>query len=133
MAIAVTALVLAFLLSYGLTPIIRDIAVRLDFVDRPDGQRKIQSTPIALGGGFTLLIVTPLVVWLLALWWGNDLWLTARRPTTVVGLLAAVVVLGIVGLLDDTRGMRGSHKLFWQLVAALVVTGSGFTVPTKGR
>lgn len=130
MAIAVSALVLAFLISYGLTPLIRDLAVRFDFVDRPDGQRKIQANPVSLGGGISLLIVTPLVVWLMGMWWGPDLWHTTLVPASLIGLVVAVVVLGIVGVLDDGRGLRGSYKLLWQVLAACLVMGAGFSIPS---
>jgi UDP-GlcNAc:undecaprenyl-phosphate GlcNAc-1-phosphate transferase len=129
MAIAVSALVLAFVLSYFLTPIIRDLAARCDFVDRPDGQRKIQVKPISLGGGLSLLVVAPLVVWLMDRWWGPDLFLMTQASQSLIGLAAAVLVLGIVGVLDDSRGIRGSYKLLWQVVAVLMVTGTGFRIP----
>ncbi len=129
MAIAVAALVIAFLLSYALTPAIRRLALRWDFVDRPDGQRKIQAMPVSLGGGVTLLVVTPLVVWLISLWWGQDIYLMARRPLSLVGLGAAAIILGMVGILDDWRGMKGSYKLLWQVLAASLIMGAGFTIP----
>jgi UDP-GlcNAc:undecaprenyl-phosphate GlcNAc-1-phosphate transferase len=129
MAIAVSALVLAFLFSYGLTPLIRRLALRCDFIDRPDGQRKIQTIPVALGGGIGLLIVTPLVVWLITIWWGPDLWFTATSPASLFGLAAGACILGLVGLFDDGYGMRGSYKLLWQVLATSVVMGAGFKIP----
>lgn len=129
MAVAVAALVLAFLMSYALTPLIRNLAVKLDFVDRPDGHRKIQTKPVSLGGGLSLLLVTPVVVWLLSSWWGEDLFLTARRPMSLAGLGVAALVLGLVGVVDDWRGMRGSYKLLWQVLAACVIMGAGLKIP----
>jgi UDP-GlcNAc:undecaprenyl-phosphate GlcNAc-1-phosphate transferase len=132
MAIAISALVLAFILSYSLTPVIRELAGRLGFVDRPDGQRKIQVKPVSLGGGVSLLIVAPFVVWLIGMWWGSDLFLMTRGFQSLVGLAAAVLVLAVVGVLDDSRGVRGSYKLLWQVVAVLLVTGAGFRIPRLG-
>jgi len=129
MAIAVAALVVAFLLSYAITPLVRRVAIHFGFVDRPDGQRKIQTNAVSLGGGITLLIVTPVVVWLMINWWGPDLWLMTRRSMSLAGLGVAALVLGVVGILDDSRGMKGSYKLLWQVIAASLIMGAGFKVP----
>ncbi len=132
MAVAVAALLLAFLLSYLVTPFVRRVAVRFDFVDRPDAHRKIQDSAVALGGGAVLLIVTMSVVPLLGVWWGWDLWMMASNPLSVIGLCAAATLLVTVGLVDDAFGIRGSYKLFWQVVAASLVMGAGLSVPNLG-
>ena len=132
MAIAVAALVLAFLLSYWITPLARGLALRHDFVDRPDAHRKMQTSAVALGGGAVLLMVTLGVVLLVSIWWGWDLWMMARKPSSILGLCGAAVLLVTVGLVDDAVGIRGSYKLFWQVVAASLVMGAGLNVPELG-
>ena len=132
MAIAVASLILAFLLSYLLTPLTRRIAIRYEFVDRPDAHRKMQDSAVALGGGAVLLAATLTVVSVIAIWWGWDLWLITRHPLSVVGLLGAALLLVTVGLVDDAIGMRGSYKLLWQVVAASLVMGAGLNVPAIG-
>ncbi len=129
MAIAVAALALSFLLSYLLTPVIGRLATRYDFVDRPDGRRKMQSNPVSLGGGLVLLIATSSVVALTAWWWGPDLLWIATRPNSLMGLAFAVGLLAVVGIIDDRFGVRGSLKLFWQVVAASMILGTGLTIP----
>ena len=134
MAIAVAALILAFVISYVVTPLVRRLAIRFDFVDRPDGQRKIQASAVALGGGFSLMIATPLVFCLVLWWWGHDLWLmtsqATREPGATLGLVFAGLLLAIVGLLDDAIGVRGSYKLLWQVIAATIVMGTGLSIPS---
>ena len=136
MAIAAAALGLAFLISYLLTPLVRRAAIRYDFVDRPDGKRKIQSNPVALGGGIMLLIAAPLVVGIVIAWWGPDLWLmtsqASKEPGAIIGLAIAGILLAVVGLLDDGFGLRGSYKLLWQMIAAGLVMGTGLSVPKIG-
>ncbi len=129
MAIAVAALILSFLLSYLLTPLIRRAAVHWGFVDRPDAHRKIQTSAVSLGGGIGLFIATFVVVHLAAVLWGWDLWLMTDKPISVIGLGAAAVLLVTVGLVDDAVGIRGSYKLFWQVVAASLVMGGDLNVP----
>ena len=55
-------LLLSFLLSLGLTAVVRKVAVRVGFVDRP-GHRKIHSNPKPLGGGVAIFagVVVPLL------------------------------------------------------------------------
>ena len=132
MAIAVAAPFSHFFLSYLITPLVRDVAIRHDFVDRPDSRRKMQTSAVALGGGAVLLIVTLSVVLLAGVWWGWDLWMMAQRPSSVLGLCGAAVLLVTVGLIDDAVGIRGSYKLFWQVVAASLVMGAGLSVPRLG-
>lgn len=130
MPIAVTALVIAFLLSYFVTPIVRQLAVRFDFVDRPDGRRKIQAQAVSLGGGVSLVICTFAVVLLACALWGPDLIFMTARRLSLIGLAVASLLVAIVGVLDDGRGIRGSYKLLWQVIAASLVMGTGFSVPS---
>jgi len=55
-------MVVSFLLSLGLTAVVRRMAVRVGFVDRP-GHRKIHYIPKPLGGGVAILLamVIPMV------------------------------------------------------------------------
>ena len=88
MAIAIASLGLAFLISYLLTPAVRRAALRFNFVDRPDGGRKLQAKPVALGGGISLLIVTPIVFVLISMWWGSDLWMMTSQAAKEPGGIA---------------------------------------------
>ena len=135
MAIAIAAFLLAFVLSYLLTPLIRYLAMKVGFVDRPDGGRKLQSKPVALGGGLSLVIATPLAIGVI--WWlmGKDavelLGYNAsyvRSYRMIISISTAAVILMIVGLVDDGIGMKGSHKLLFQFIAATLVAGIGLQV-----
>lgn len=137
MNIAVATFLFAFLASYGLTPIIRAVARRLNFVDRPDGRRKMQRAPVALGGGLSLVICTPLTVFVLCWMVGPDILLAIPKfdfnydtniPWSILGLLVAGILLAIVGVIDDSRGMSGRHKLIWQIVAVSFACGSGLQI-----
>jgi UDP-GlcNAc:undecaprenyl-phosphate GlcNAc-1-phosphate transferase len=123
-AILVTSSV-ALVSALVLTPIVRRIAIRHHFVDRPDGRRKMQKAPVALGGGSAVLLAVLIGVALLAaIWTAYDINEIANlRP--LVGLFAAATLICVVGLVDDYMQIRGRTKLFWQLVAAAIVTFAG--------
>ena len=135
MAIAVAAFLLAFLLSYLLTPLIRTVSRRIGFVDKPDGGRKIQSSAVALGGGLSLVISTPIAIGIIWCLMGEDagelLGYHAsyiRSYWMIVSISTAAAILTIVGLIDDGIGMKGSHKLLFQVIAATLVAGIGLQV-----
>lgn len=111
-----------------LTPLVRMAAIRLGLVDRPDGRRKIHAQPIPVAGGVAVLITAATV--LLGGLVVSDSWkdILGERWVTFVGLGAAAAVLAVIGVIDDYRGMRGSHKLLGQLVAVAIVIACGTEV-----
>jgi len=126
-----TSLLVIAALSVGICaavmPFARRLAVCLGLVDRPDGQRKMQTRPIPLAGGITVLLSVCGAL-------GAVLPLADTTPTRtadgtfLAGLLAAAVVICGVGVVDDLRGLRGRHKLLGQLAAVGIVLASGVLV-----
>jgi len=119
---------IAFLSSVIATVAMMKIAHRVGLTDRPDSHRKIQREPVALGGGVAVFI--GLLVALAAL-----VALPNRFHDQVLEggrdlgwLLAACLVILLVGLLDDRFNLRGRHKLVGQVAAALVLVYAGFRI-----
>jgi UDP-GlcNAc:undecaprenyl-phosphate GlcNAc-1-phosphate transferase len=126
LAIAIVATFsVALVASLYLTPLVRRVALEHGFVDRPDGRRKMQNGPVALGGGSAILAALLLGVALLSVvWLFYDIdGIENLKPLT--GLFAATILICLVGLYDDYFEMRGRTKLFWQLIAAAIVTFAG--------
>src|SRR5580692_10770661 len=114
------------LVSYLLTPAVRALANRFGVVDLPNVRRSHQR-PTARGGGVALFIAVQ-VACLLAfslpwprlpggldfVWWQH--------------FALASLILFIVGIIDDVRGMKPVIKLGGQTLAALlmVLTGTKF-------
>ena len=55
------AIVTSVVLAWLITPIVKKIAIKLEFVDRPGG-RKIQANPVSLGGGIAVFLATLLAI-----------------------------------------------------------------------
>lgn len=113
----VVGFLLAFLLSVGLTPLIRKIALHFGVMDKPDGKRKIHTQPIARLGG--LAIFAAFTITVLAM-------LPASRQLAT--LLLGSAILATVGAIDDIRGLKASTKLIMQVLAAGIVLSGGIGI-----
>jgi len=134
MLLIFTVFALALIASLALTASVRYLARLWNFVDRPDGQRKIQREPVALGGG--LAIFGACLVALAFIGATRDFWdwkeiqaiflLQGYQAPPLnfyqLGLLmiSAAVLCG-VGLYDDRHHLRGRTKLLWQILACAVI------------
>ena len=107
---------------------VRDLAEHRGFVDRPDGKRKSQKAPVALGGGLAILLSTSVAIAIVAYIYAEFARERIDNVSSLVGLGVAAVLLCLVGLYDDLYDMRGLTKLIWQIVAACIVAGSGSDV-----
>ena len=124
----------SFAIAWAMTWAVRSVAPRLGFVDRPGG-RKIHANPKPLGGGVALFagVAGPLVAALVA---AHVPAITHRLPIDpayvsgaaeqtpmAVGLLATLLVMHVLGLVDDRRALGPYVKLTVQLaaIAAFVI------------
>jgi UDP-GlcNAc:undecaprenyl-phosphate/decaprenyl-phosphate GlcNAc-1-phosphate transferase len=106
--------------SLLLTPLARWLAWRRGSLDRADGQRKLQPSPVPHLGGLAVFaaLVTGVVVGFC-----GDGW--AAQGSLPLALLASAALICLVGWCDDEFGLRVRWKLFGQVVATLplVLTG----------
>jgi UDP-GlcNAc:undecaprenyl-phosphate GlcNAc-1-phosphate transferase len=119
------AFVVSVSLSWVLTPLMLRMAVRRSILDIPD-DRKAQSSPVPYLGGVAIVLAFSLTVLVAGL--------LAARTAGVVSLawvLGAAVVLSVVGLLDDLRGLNPFLRLAVEVGAGLVVyaTDPGINFP----
>ncbi len=123
-----TPLTFAAALVVGLfvTPIVRSLAHRLDLLDHP-GARKVHRVAVPRLGGIAMAIAFGVAIGLATLA-SPDLGAIGLRPNRAPAILAGVSLLLLVGIIDDTRGMRALVKLTFQAAAALVAFGLGLSL-----
>ena len=109
-------LLFSFSVSAILTPVMRLVALKLNIVDVPGG-RKIHEKPTPLLGG--VAIVVAFSVALLA---------NMVLERDVVFMLCGGVVVALMGLADDWRGVSARLKLFVQILIVLILIHSGIVL-----
>jgi UDP-GlcNAc:undecaprenyl-phosphate GlcNAc-1-phosphate transferase len=120
--------IVAATLGTLLAPLVQRLAARVRFVDLPDRHHKQHRKAVPLGGGLLISLSTAAGLVSIVLISPVVRMLIARDATLIRGLILASVTLIVVGVIDDWRGMRGLHKLFGQIVAALLLTSQGLEI-----
>ncbi len=122
--------VLAFIIAFTATPIVRKLAFRVGAVDVPKDERRMHNKPIALMGGAA--IITGFIVSL-----AFDLVTTSNILTPgreLLGLLTGIAIIALLGVLDDIKTLGSKTKLAFQLAAALsvvLISGTRISVITN--
>lgn len=106
-------LMLSVLITIGLIPVLKLLALRFNAVDLPN-HRKVHSSPMPKVGGVAMALgaVVPILLW-------------SPGNRFVSSLLLGAGVLVIFGLLDDLKEMDYRGKLAGQVMAALIVVFYG--------
>jgi UDP-N-acetylmuramyl pentapeptide phosphotransferase/UDP-N-acetylglucosamine-1-phosphate transferase len=119
----VAALLAAFSATYLLTPAVRGLARRVGAVDLPN-ERRPHQRPTARGGGLAVILGF-YAACLLGLGMGGESRAGGFDFHWVTGFFPASLLLLVVGLVDDVRGMRPWKKLAGQIAAASWIAVSG--------
>jgi UDP-GlcNAc:undecaprenyl-phosphate GlcNAc-1-phosphate transferase len=119
-------LVLSALISFGLTALVRRLALYYGVVDKPDNARKIHTAPVPLLGGVAIFISFSVCLVAAALTTGRVI--GAITWPMLIGLIAGGAILIIGGALDDIKNLPPRLQILFPLAATLVVILSGVGV-----
>ncbi|WKZ81999.1 MAG: MraY family glycosyltransferase [Acidimicrobiia bacterium] len=115
----------AFGVALVATPLVMVLARRIGAVDRP-GPRRVHTKPIPTAGGLAAAIAV------LGVAWGARLVSERIRELDtrpLIGLTLAAVVILILGLVDDVKGVRPWWKIAGVVAAAVVLYAYGYGIP----
>ena len=107
-----------FILVGILTPIMRKIAISINAVDKPNSDRKTQVAPVPYLGGISIAIGV-LVASYFALAYSN---LTKTNLGSATSVLLPATFLGIMGLIDDLKGLKPWPRLITQSIVGFIVS-----------
>ena len=107
----------AFVLAGFLTWPIRALAVKLSVMDLPNMERKTQKEPVPYLGGVAIALSV------IAVTYGAILYSDYTKVTfpLVSYALLPAAVLGLMGLIDDIKGLPALPRLIVQTVVAILV------------
>lgn len=108
---------LAFSLSWYLTPIFQKAAFKYGIVDEPDGKLKKQKEPVAYLGGLAIYLSFLLT-----------LAFTFVFSQEVLGILLSGTIIVILGLVDDFKTLTPGIKFIGQFIAIFVLIKSGIFI-----
>ena len=116
----------AGLISLALTPVAIRLAVRFGVLDRPGGHKSHESPTPYLGGLAMVAAFTAAIIGAAAI----------RPPSSgfgeLIGILVVALLLAVVGLTDDLRGLGVVIRLGTQLAAAVALWAVGIQVNLVG-
>ncbi len=112
--------IVAFILTFAITPLVIKIAHTFHLVDDPKKRRhpaQVHSKPVARAGGIALLVGIL----------GASLFLPFNKP--VIGLLIASILTVVIGVIDDYRDVSPYLRFAANIVIASIVVLSGVGIP----
>lgn len=109
--------IVAFILTWILTPYVRWIAFRTGWVDKPNF-RKLHREPMPMLGGVAIYCGVVLSIRCFAWEWSSELLATVAGATLLFG----------VGVYDDRKPLPCSFKLLIQLCVAILLYISGVRI-----
>ena len=107
--------ILSFIFALCWTPILRQAALQLGIVDKPDGKLKKHEDAIPYLGGVAVFAAYLLTIGVL----------TDFEDKETLGLLLSGCIALLVGLIDDFGALTPKQKMLGQFLAALVLIKSG--------
>jgi UDP-GlcNAc:undecaprenyl-phosphate/decaprenyl-phosphate GlcNAc-1-phosphate transferase len=112
----ILATLVAFTVSYALTPHARNLSCRFGLVDKPN-ERKVHNGSIPRGGGIAIYLGFLMGFIFLGVF-----------DREIVGFLLASFIIVTLGLFDDKFTLRASSKFIVQSAAALVAIYFGIVI-----
>lgn len=120
---------LAFLFALILTPLVRNAANRMGLVDKPDAARKFHLGSVPRVGGIGVALAYALALgFVYVAPYRNVTFDIPGSISAALKLAPAAIVILLIGLADDIRGLRPWQKLLGEVAAAVIAYESGFGV-----
>jgi UDP-GlcNAc:undecaprenyl-phosphate/decaprenyl-phosphate GlcNAc-1-phosphate transferase len=127
---ALLIVLVAAIASLAATPLVRRLAIRLGWLDRPDGTRKTHTTPVPRVGGLAVYMAFVFASALFAVLLPREDPAEALNRHAWIYLLVAAGAVMLLGLLDDLWGVRPWAKIAVQAAAGLYLYYAGYRIDT---
>jgi len=118
-ATTILALLVALVISFLMTPVVKTFAYKVGAIDVPKDSRRMHHVPIPRLGGLAIFI--GFLVSLL-------LFTNVRGDRQMQGILMGAVIIVILGVVDDIMPLPALFKFVVQIAAALIPTLQGVVI-----
>ena len=108
-AVILLPLVVALVISFLSTPIVKSFAYNLGAIDVPKDERRMHKVPIPRMGGLAIFLGFIISVLLFV-----------EVDDQMKGILLGSVIIVVMGIIDDITPLRASLKFVIQILAALI-------------
>jgi UDP-N-acetylmuramyl pentapeptide phosphotransferase/UDP-N-acetylglucosamine-1-phosphate transferase len=112
------AFFISFIVCFILIPVIIKLSIRFNLVDKPN-ESKVHKVPISRLGGLGIVLGTLS---------SAPLWFLKGDPSMLIHLLGGMLILIIIGVIDDIRELPPKIKFLGQIVAALLLAHAGLLI-----
>lgn len=119
----VITFVLATFISARLIPVIIKYAKKLNLVDKPN-ERKVHKDPIPNLGGIAIFLgfFLSTLGWMMAY--------TGQNNFQIISIIYGLVVLFVMGIIDDQIDMKARTKFLIQIAVAITIAAAGLRIET---
>lgn len=114
------------IISLILTPIIIKFSKKYNFVDIPKDTRRVHSKPMPRIGGLSIIISMLIGFFIYFLFTINTPSIALNKK--FLGYLIGSLVIGLMGLIDDIKGLRARNKFIFELSSILIVYFFGIRI-----
>ena len=117
--------IVTFVFVGALTPLMRKLAIKVGAVDAPNLARKVQIEPVPYLGGVAIVIGVFVATYSTVIIADKDIALAST-------VLIPAVVMAVMGLIDDLRGLPPWPRLIAQSVVGVIVAAILISTDTIG-
>lgn len=119
----IPVLIVGFAASLGLTPVSRQIAMRLGVIDQPNAPRKQHKESKPMMGGLAIYVALSLSVLVFA---------PAQHLRELGIIITGAGILAFIGALDDRYDLSWRTRLLVQFIAAAMLIFAGIQIRLTG-
>lgn len=120
----IVAFVLGILSAYVITPYVIRLAKKMGAIDSPEEKRKIHTKPTARMGGLAIVLSFIFTfIYLIISMYGEkyiNISFIKLYKKEFLGIGASIILILIMGILDDTKGLNAFIKLGIQSLVAII-------------
>ncbi|MDC7241840.1 MAG: MraY family glycosyltransferase [Spirochaetales bacterium] len=134
LVLAFFAAIVAFLFNLYITPYLIHLSKKKSWYDDAEDERKIHTGQISRLGGIGIVIsfvISVLIsVFGISRLISSDISFSLPEEFRPLLIMTAVVLIFIIGVLDDFANLRARVKLIGQIAAALLLMAAGANIPS---